>query len=384
VAPLDGSSAVPPQAGVLRFDGWEALPAEQRPVLEGAARANFFRSLPWFRTLCATSLDPGDALCLYAAGTPPALILPMRRPCPAGRLALRRIESLANFYSCDFAPLARDGTPTVVDTAAIAAALRAERPAIDTVALTSMPYPSAAFDAVAQGFVRSGWWIQRYFHFGNWFEPTAGLSSEAYLAGRPPALRNTLRRKAGALRRRPDVRFTLLAGDRVLETHELDRAIESYEQVYRASWKGGEPYPRFSAAFIRACAEAGCLRLGLVHVGDVPAAAQIWIVWNGRATLCKLAHDERFKPLSLGSVLTGWMMAHVLDVDHVHEVDFGRGDDPYKQLWMSHRREHWGLLAFNPSTLGGCLSAARHIGGRAVGRAVRGARAAIRRPPSPP
>ncbi len=359
-----------PLAGVVRFDGWDALPAEQRPVLEGAARANFFRSLPWFRALCATSLDPGDALCLYATGDPPALILPMRRPARRAARGPRTMTSLANFYSCDFAPLARDGVPTRDDAAAIARALRAERPALDLVSVTSMPHPSPAFDALTEGFVQAGWWVQHYFHFGNWFEPTQGVASADYLAARPPALRNTLRRKSATLARRSDVRIELVTGEHTRETRELDRAIEAYEQVYRASWKGQEPYPRFSAAFIRACAEARCLRLGLVHVGDEPAAAQIWIVWNGRATVCKLAHDERFKPLSVGTVLTWRMMAHVLDVDRVREVDFGRGDDPYKELWMTQRREHWGLLAFNQATPWGCLAAARHVGGRLIRRTL--------------
>jgi hypothetical protein len=65
------------------------------------------------------------------------------------------------------------------------------------------------------------------------------------------------------------------------------------------------------------------------------------------------------------------MIQHVLDVDHVDEIDFGRGDDPFKQLWMSERREHWGLLAFNPSTPLGLLAAARHLGGRRVARFAR-------------
>lgn len=360
-----------PLAGVARFDGWDALPATHRPVLEGAARATFFRSVPWFEALCATSLDPGDVPCLYAAGDPPALILPMRRLGRRTKLAPRTLTSLANFYSCDFAPLARDGEPRLADTAAIAAALRAERPAIDQVGVTSMPYPGAAFDAVVGGFVCAGWWVQRYFHFGNWFEPTDGVSADAYLAARPPALRNTVRRKTAQLVKRPDVRIALVTGDPTTDAVALKTAIADYETVYRASWKGGEPYPRFSAAFIRACADARCLRLGLVHVGDAPAAAQIWIAWNGRATLCKLAHDARFGSLSLGSVLTAWMMRRVLDVDRVREVDFGRGDDPYKQLWMSRRREHWGLLAFNPSTPWGWLGAARHVGGRHVKRTLR-------------
>src|SRR4029077_14042983 len=95
----------------------------------------------------------------------------------------------------------------------------------------------------------------------------------------------------------------------------LARAIDSYEAVYRVSWKPAEPYPGFAASFIRAGAETGGLRLGLVHIDDRPAAAQIWIVWQGRATLCKLAHDERFKSRSLGSVLTWRMIEHVLDTD---------------------------------------------------------------------
>jgi hypothetical protein len=357
------------QAAVTRFNGWDELSDRHRPALEQAAHASFFRTVPWFETLGATSLDPGDAVRLYASGDPPAVVLPLRQPARASGLRPRRLTSLANFYSCDFAPLARDAGPRASDLALLAAALRAERPAVDLVELTSMKRPSAAFDALERGFTAAGWWVQSYFHFANWYAPTAELDAERYLAERPPALRNTIKRKARALERRNDVRIELVlpgSGDAA-----LDAAIEAYERVYRASWKIGEPYPRFAPAFMRAGAAAGGLRLGLVFIADVPAAAQIWIVWHGRATLCKLAHDERYKALSVGSVLTWRMMQHLLDVEHVREVDFGRGDDPYKQLWMSHRREHWGLLAFNRSTPWGLAAAARHIGGRRLARAYR-------------
>lgn len=36
---------------------------------------------------------------------------------------------------------------------------------------------------------------------------------------------------------------------------------------------------------------------------------------------------------------------------------------------MSHRRERWGIMAFNPRQVGGLLLAGRHVGGRAVKRA---------------
>ena len=32
-------------------------------------------------------------------------------------------------------------------------------------------------------------------------------------------------------------------------------------------------------------------------------------------------------------------------------MDFLIGDDKYKQIWMSHRRERWGIIAFNTGTL---------------------------------
>ncbi len=354
-----------------RFDSWDALSERHTPVLDDAARATFFCSVPWFKALGTSSLDPGDGLRLYAAGDPPSLILPLRQPARHGAFGMRRLTSLANFYSCDFAPLARAGAPHARDVAAIAGALRAEAPAIDLVELTSLPYPSAAFDALEHAFAGAGWWLQSYFHFANWFEPTAGRTSADYLAARPPRLRHTVERKARALARRDDARIELIVADGALRADRLARAIAAYEEVYRASWKVAEPYPRFAAAFIRAGAETGSLRLGLVTLADRPVAAQIWIVWQGRATLCKLAHDERVKALSIGSVLTWRMFQHVLDVDRVREVDFGRGDDPFKRLWMTQRREHWGLLAFNPTTSRGLVAAARHLGGRRVARALR-------------
>jgi hypothetical protein len=280
------------RAPVTRYTSWNELTARHAPVLDDAARASFFRSVPWFQALAATSLDPGDTVELYVAGQPPALILPLRRP-PARATRPRMLTSLANFYSCDFAPLARAGIAGADHVAAVARALLAQKPRIDVVNLTSLPDASAAFADVAAGFADAGWWVQRYFHFATWYERTEGLAAADYLAARPPALRNTVRRKASALRKANDARVAVLAGGPPLEGAALDAAIAAYEHVYQVSWKVREPYPAFAAAFIRTAAALGCLRLGLVHIGELPVAAQIWIVWRGHATLCKLAHDER-------------------------------------------------------------------------------------------
>jgi CelD/BcsL family acetyltransferase involved in cellulose biosynthesis len=65
--------------------------------------------------------------------------------------------------------------------------------------------------------------------------------------------------------------------------------------VYRRSWKEPEPFPDFNAALMRALAPLGMLRLGVLHVGETAAAAQLWVVEKHRATVLKLAHDEAFK-----------------------------------------------------------------------------------------
>jgi CelD/BcsL family acetyltransferase involved in cellulose biosynthesis len=128
----------------------------------------------------------------------------------------------------------------------------------------------------------------------------------------------------------------------------MDRATGIYEDVYGRSWKEAEPFPSFNVALMRAMAGLGGLRLGVWSIDATPVAVQMWIVWEGEAIVLKLAHDEAFKAHSPGTVLTALMLRHLLEQETVRRIDFGRGDDSYKQGWVSERRQRVGFLLANP------------------------------------
>jgi CelD/BcsL family acetyltransferase involved in cellulose biosynthesis len=95
----------------------------------------------------------------------------------------------------------------------------------------------------------------------------------------------------------------------------------------------------------------GRLRLGIAEVDGQPVAAQFWTVEGGTAFIHKLAHDERFRKQSPGTLLSAAMFEHVIDRDRVALIDFGTGDDPYKREWMEDVRIRWRVQAWRKSAI---------------------------------
>lgn len=356
---------------VVTYDRLEALPREYDAFFSENEAESFFLSLPWFRNFCATALDPGDQLRIFAAEqthngcTPVAALLARFQRASAWQLAPRTLHGLSNFYTSLYAPLLSGplASPTAVES--LVRAMNADKPKWDAVDLKWLDSRAPVFSELQQAFRATGMVVQTYFSSGNWYLPANGMSFREYWEGLRSSVRNIAKSKNKKIERSGRAHLEIVTGPNGLES-----AIEAYERVYASSWKTAEPYPTFIPGLIRTCAERGWLRLGVVRVDGEPAAVQLWIVNNGKAAIYKIAYDKRFADLSVGSFLTTHMMEHVLDVDRVHEVDYLTGDDKYKQDWMTHRRERWGILAMNPRTLRGAMAIARHVGGRTVKRAL--------------
>ena len=125
--------------------------------------------------------------------------------------------------------------------------------------------------------------------------------------------------------------------------------------------------PAFNAALIKGLAQAGILRIGVIWRDETPVAAQYWSVVNGAATVLKLAHDQSLRALSPGTVLTAATIRELIEIDGIRELDFGRGDDPYKRNWVSQRRLRIGLLGMNVRTVTGLRHWAVHDSGKLLG-----------------
>ncbi|MES2537888.1 MAG: GNAT family N-acetyltransferase [Pseudomonadota bacterium] len=327
-----------------------------------SAVSGVFCSLPWFRHLAATVFDKNQRLRIYTVESDhPALVLPMCEETPSkGVLAARKLTAIANFYTAVFSPLVAEPERGLQQNLhLVAGAIAADRPRWDTVDLHPMEEGTALFDGTLDAFRRAGMAAHSYFCFGNWYLEVKHRSYGEYFDSLPSKLKNTLKRKSRQLEDGGRLQIDLIAGG-----PDLAQAIAAYEKIYQSSWKIPEVYPDFIPGLIHVCAAQGWLRMGVAYIDGQPAAAQIWIVSQGVASIYKLAYDEQFSKFSVGSILTARLMQHVIDTDLVREVDFLSGDDPYKQDWMSHRRERRGIIAFNLRTVHGVFAALRHAAGQ--------------------
>jgi Acetyltransferase (GNAT) domain len=328
---------------LYRNPDFRRLPTGLAAIFEINSHDSFFALPSWYDLMARHGVAPDTEIRIYSRERPDcaaALVLQVVE----GRHG-RRLASLTNAYSVEHCILCVPAADVATGLGPILGEIIGESPRWDAIALDELDPTASSYRATVAALRRAGLFVECAFNSGTWYEETAGMSFADYLAGRPSELRNTWRRKRRRLAVGGRAKTTFYAG-----TAGIERAIADYEAIYAQSWKPAEAFPGFIPALIRLAAERGALRLGISTLDGIAAAAQFWIVWNGRAVIFKLAHDKRFDDFSLGTLLTMEMIERVLSEDRPYEINFGRGDDPYKKLWLPRRRERWGITAANPRT----------------------------------
>jgi len=308
----------------------------------------------WFDILQNT-VYPGDegVRYHYATDGKETTLLPLRFS-KAGRIGT--IESLGNFYTALYAPLQTAGSDRHAIGHLLASAIK-EHGGAHVMRFAPLDCNSSAYQQLLNELRAIGWVPLTYHCFGNWFlEVKNGW--EGYLRSRSANLRSTIKRRSKD--------FAAAGGtlEVISGCENIEQAIAAFQEVYSASWKVPEPYPDFVPTLIRRMAEKGMLRLGIARLGDQAVAAQLWIVAGRKASIFKLAYHENYADYSPGTVLTAHLLRHVIERDGVTEVDFLKGDDKYKRMWMSHRRERRGIVAYNPATITGAMLLLKELLGR--------------------
>ena len=321
----------------------------------------FFSSRAWYDTLLSHARPEGTEPILAVCGDD--VLLPLAR-------SNGRLSGLVSPYTLDWRPVCPPGTGAATlheAGTAFGRLLRLRAPCILDTLDAQAPEVAPFLTGLAAGRLV----VDRFRHTGNWHEAIpSGLGWDAYFAGRPAPLRTTISRKLSRAAKHTTFNLVTRPGA------ELEAGITDYEAVRARSWKPHEPFPSFDGALMRRAAALGALRLGILRerAGGLALAAQYWVLDRGgaRALLLKLAHAEDSRAASPGTVLTALMVRHLLQDDSVTELDLGRGDDAYKQLWVGKRRQRIGVVVADPLHPAGLLQLARQAAGRLRRRVRRG------------
>jgi len=319
------------------------LPPEIQRTFASGSDVSFFCLPQWFGLIAACRINERRKIVNVAFDDSAPIALVYAK-------STGEVLSLTNLYTCKYDIAGGDAGSDAIRNFAKEFALA--MPPGSRIRLEGFDRTGTSFDGLLGGIRSAGYVAKPYFAWGTWYERTDGRGFDDFIATRASILRNTWKRKCTALERRSRTRLRVYrSGD------DISTYLDAYEDVRRRSWKGAEPHPRFIPDLVRMAAKLNALRFGILDIDDVAAAAQFWIVWAGKATIFKLVYADDMSAFSPGTVLTMEMFRRVLEEDRPAEIDFGRGDDRYKEMWLSSRREHWGIEAVSPRSLKGLVGA---------------------------
>jgi Acetyltransferase (GNAT) domain len=266
-----------------------------------------------------------------------------------------RATALGSWYTLRFAPVFTGTPDSKIKHALITAIARRLSKRLFSIAMAPMNVEDC--DLVASAFGRCGWMTTRTEKTANWSIDVTGKSFAEFWAERPGELRSTVKRKGAK------------AGMEITILRDFDgMAWTDYESIYAESWKGGEGSPAFLRAMAQEAAAHGALRLGIGRINGEAVAAQLWTIEDEIAIIHKLAYRQHVAEFSAGSLLSAAMFESAIDTDKVRLIDYGTGDDRYKQDWTSTRTQLFRLDLHNMKTVRGVVDATKAKAAALVGR----------------
>ena len=150
---------------------------------------------------------------------------------------------------------------------------------------------------------------------------------------------------------------------------EVDDAFEAFLRTEASGWKGRagsalvqRPDLRaFFAAYARLAAANGTLRIFLLRVGALIAAAQIAVETYGRLWVLKIGYDETVARCSPGFLLTQEAIRYAAGRG-LTSYEFLGSAEAWERRWQTVERPTR-LVVWYPRTVRGCIGASFHVAG---------------------
>jgi hypothetical protein len=312
------------------YSDWDQLPDSANNLFAQTEQDNIFFSRQWFENVAAAMVDDEHALVLacVVSDNDVLAILPLLKSGGKTWYALK------HRYTPHYSLLLADAEQQQVLGCLVQGLNQLP---MDGLLLEPVADDDRNLDRFQRAMQSTGFSCEHLFRHYNWIYRVQQPSYQDYMVARPAKLRNTIDRKKRKLEREHGYETRLFSGN------EVPQAMHDYYAVYNASWKANEQYTGFLDGIVASFSRPGWSRLGVLYIRGRPAAAQLWFVNHGKASIFRLAYDEAWKQYSPGSILTSFLMQHVIDTDKVQEIDFLTGNEAYKQDWMSHRRQRFAL-----------------------------------------
>jgi CelD/BcsL family acetyltransferase involved in cellulose biosynthesis len=221
----------------------------------------------------------------------------------------------------------------------------------DIIEIDTIPEEYNVFSRLKDVLFDSGLEYRSYFCTGNWYLDGIDYSFKQYFQNLSKKLRKDIEYCKRRLQKMGDLRAQIEP-----DNGFGDRYLNFYDELRTRSWKEQEKDKSFNRDFIKLAAKHGWLRMAILFYGDVPIALQRWVVCRKIAYIVSVLHDEHYKKYSPGKILSSEISQYVIDHDKVIEIDFMKGDEPYKKYWTPQRRERKGVTIFNHSYRGHFLA----------------------------
>src|SRR5205085_10396054 len=154
------------------------------------------------------------------------------------------LEGLANYYTCEYAPVLRHDCDSGQVLTALTQRLLRDGSEWDVLKLQPLNRDSAIYADLLKTFRKCGLLFQTYFCFGNWYLDVAGRSYREYEQSLSSVLRKNIPYNVRRLERTANSRIVIHT-----DARDIERALDDYEKIYNASWKIKEANPRFIRGF---------------------------------------------------------------------------------------------------------------------------------------